>query len=314
MFTLKFYAILNNSLVRQIAVCYESEMIFVQWTSRMILGLSGIAITVTSALGDTSIAVPDFGFDTDGPSITAYGFESGNYTGGNNRYYTNQNPAGANPYPDAELFAGWVNTDTNEQAYETSTAGMSGLAMGITSAVQVNNSVGNTTVSLNPVVSSIDLNAKYTFTLSLAAGGSTSSDVTLELVSTTSASDPTNYNVPAYGNYTTSTTLTGPQSDFNPTPIITSTVLESKTITAATLNAQGSDAFQNYSVSLNTNPSGADVADAGQNLSLLIFVSHGGGTVLFTDAQLTETPEPSTWAMMLLGACGLLFVARRRLA
>jgi hypothetical protein len=212
MFTLKFYAILNNSLVRQIAVCYESEMIFVKWTSRMIVGLSAIALTGTSVLGDTSIAVPDFGFDTDGPSITAFGFESGVWTHDNNRYYTNQNPGGANPYPDAELFAGWVNTDTNEQAYETSTAGMSGLAMGITSAVQVNNSVGNTTVSLNPVVSSIDANAIYKFTLSLAAGGSTSSNVTMELVSTTSASDPTNYNVaPLY--YTTSTTLTGTQSD-----------------------------------------------------------------------------------------------------
>jgi hypothetical protein len=135
----------------------------------------------------------------------------------------------------------------------------------------------------------------------------------MELVSTTSAPDPTNYDVsPLY--YTTSTTLNGQQSPYNPTPIITSTVLESTTITAAELNAQGSDAFKDYSVSLDTTPTGADVADAGQNLSLLIFVGSGSGTVLFTDAQLTETPEPSTWALMLLGAGGLLFVARRRLA
>jgi hypothetical protein len=191
---------------------------------------------------------------------------------------------------------------------------MTGLAPGITSAVQVNNSVGNTAVTLNPVVSSIDLDQKYTFTLSLAEQGSTSSSVTMELVSTTSAPDPTNYNTTPYGHYTTSTTLTGPQSPYNPTPIITSTVLESTTITSTMLNNQGSDVFQDYSLSLDTTPTGADVADAGQNLSLLIFVGGGGGTVLFTDARLTETPEPSTWAMMFLGAGGLLFLARRRLA
>jgi hypothetical protein len=173
---------------------------------------------------------------------------------------------------------------------------MTGLAPGITSAVQVNNSVGNTAVTLNPVVSSIDLDQKYTFTLSLAEQGSTSSSVTMELVSTTSAPDPTNYNTTPYGHYTTSTTLTGPQSPYNPTPIITSTVLESTTITSTMLNNQGSDVFQDYSLSLDTTPTGADVADAGQNLSLLIFVGGGGGTVLFTDARLTETPEPSTRA------------------
>jgi hypothetical protein len=292
-------------------------MIHVNPIFRMVLGLSALTLTGAFAFGDTitDITVPDATFDTNGPSITAYGFENGTYTGGNNRFYTNQNPAGANPYPDAELFAGFVTTAGNYQAYETPTTGTTGLAGGVSSMVQVNNPYGSTTVSLNPVVSSIDLNATYTFTLSLAEQGSTGSPVTMELVSTTSAPDPTNYDVaPLY--YTTSTTLTGPQSDYNPTPIITSTVLESTTISAATLNAQGSDVFKDYSLSLNTNPGGADVADAGQNLSLLIYVGNGSGTVLFTDARLTEdvVPEPSVWAMALLGAAGLLFVARRRLA
>lgn len=284
-------------------------------TSPLLAGVCALALTGASALGN-NIMVPDSDFGTGGPSLTAYGFESGVYTGGNNRYYTNQNPAGANPYPVAELFADWVTTDGNYQAYQVPTTTMTGLESGVANAIQVNNAYGSTTVSLNPVVSSIDLNATYTFTLSLAPGGTTGTSVTMALVSTTSAPDPTDYNTAPFQYYTTSTTLNGTQSDFNPTPLITSTVLESRTISSTMLNSQGSEAFQDYSLSLDTTLTGADVADAGQNLSLLIYVSGGGGTIYFTDARLTESavPEPSTWAMMFLGLTGLLFVTRRRLA
>jgi hypothetical protein len=54
----------------------------------------------------------------------------------------------------------------------------------------------------------------------------------------------------------------------------------------------------------------------GQNLSEIIFTGNGGdGGLPFLAAVTTEVaavPEPSTWAMMIIGFLGLGFTAYRR--
>ncbi len=83
--------------------------------------------------------------------------------------------------------------------------------------------------------------------------------------------------------------------------------------------SQGS--LEDESVTFTT---GATPSDLGEGLQIQFDVQNGdhdssNGGVVLDNVRLTESgpnivaPEPSTWAMLLLGAGGLLFLARRKL-
>lgn len=260
----------------------------------------------------SNITVPDYSFST--------------YNSGSS--YANQYPVPYSPYPTAQIFADWSTSSYNYQIYPETSTGKMGTYDGST-VVRVNfpgngpsgfdgpgavhsgwpgydSSLGSTTESLNPVVTSIDNNAIYTLTFSLANIDNTAGDVTIAMLSTTSAPDTTDYSgipdpQPPYTPY-------GP----NPTPTITTTkTLAYLTIPAATINLQANGDFVDYSVSFST-MAGLNPDYVGQNLSLAINVRNGSFTE-FDNARLTETtvPEPGTWALMLGGVAILGCFARR---
>jgi hypothetical protein len=254
-----------------------------------------IAIAAVCLLADklplsaqiVNIPIPDYSFSTDNSGSS----------------YANQYPVDYSPYPTAEIFADWATSSYNYQIYQESTTGQTGSYDG-TTAVQVNypygpsgfggpgaegGQYGSTTESLNPVVASIANNAIYTLTFALANVNGTSGDVTLSMLSTTSAPDTTVYNPypdPA----------TGQPYGPNPTPTITTQeTLASTTISGAVINAQPVGQFTDYSVSFST--VGLNSTYVGQDLTLAINVD-GGASTEFDNARLTETtPTPPAPAL-----------------
>jgi hypothetical protein len=262
----------------------------------------------------TSITVPDFSFSTDNSSSS----------------YANQYPVDYSPYPDAEIFSGWVSSSYDYQIYQTSTSASSGTFNGST-AVEVSNPQTAVTESLNPVVAHIANNAVYTLTFSLSASDyqyytydpdtnsyigpftsatPNSGDVTLELLSTTSGSDPTNYAaIPPYYDDPNTGLPYGP----NPTPIITTTAtLATTTISGSTIDAQGAGVYQDYSLTFST-LDGMNSSAVGQDMSIALSIAYGNNTD-FDNVRLTEVeaPEPGTWALMGLGLLSLVALGRFR--
>jgi PEP-CTERM motif len=68
-----------------------------------------------------------------------------------------------------------------------------------------------------------------------------------------------------------------------------------------------------FQASFRVNPlAGPGPVWTGVSVSLDDFVFGGSGTVTITETSVTSTPEPSTWAMMLLGFAGLGFAGYRQ--
>jgi len=246
------------------------------------------------------IPVPDFSFDTSGP----------NYSGSS---YADQTTNGwgydSLPYGTGvgEPFNGWLTAAANYQIYSVSTAGDSGSFNGA-NAVRVNGNAyyGYTLESLTPVVSSIENNVTYTLTFALANDGGGAGNVTLSLLTTTSAPNTFDYSsTPVGGNPSN-----GYYPATSPYPIITTVnTIASNTILGSTINAQTIGDFTDYSVSFDT-LHGDNAASVGQDLTLALN-GDTGGSFLFDNARLT-VPEPSTYAMMLGGVVLLGFCVRRK--
>jgi hypothetical protein len=254
-----------------------------------------LAAKLPSSAQIVDIPIPDYSFST---------MNSGSS-------YANQYPVDYSPYPTAEIFADWATSSYNYQIFQESTTNQTGTFDG-TTAVQVNYpgygpsgfggpgaisgaQYGSTTESLNPVVASIADNAIYTLTFSLANVDGTAGNVTLSMLTTTSAPDPTNYGaIPPY--------YLDPATHMpygaNPTPTITTQqTLASVTISSAVINAQPAGQFTDYSVSFST--VGVNSTYVGQNLTLAINVQ-GGTSTDFDNARLTETtPAPPPPALNL---------------
>jgi hypothetical protein len=203
------------------------------------------------------------------------------HTAGNS--YANQTPNN-NPGPTGILFDDWITTSANYQLPQRPLTDMTlpGTAQG-TYYLQFDGiSTGFTPVAEteNPVAT-IDNNAVYTLTIALGnlPGGQSLQD-TIELLS---------------GN----------------------TVLASNTVSTTTLDALPGT-FADFTTSFDT-LAGDNSSFVGQNLSIAFYADNpdfnGARVGNFDNVRLAETtvPEPGTWAMMLLGSAGLIFLGRRRL-
>jgi hypothetical protein len=224
------------------------------------------------ASAQVSIPVPDYSFDT---------WNSTNP-------YANQYPVGYSPYPTAQIFTGWATTSANYKFYRVPTTGDTGTFQGA-NAAEVDYPIVSTTESLNPVVTSIDNNAVYTLTVALSSSQAAAGSVTLELLSTTSATDTTDYSNPANDK-----SGSNPTSLPNPTPIITTVAtLASTTISGATINAQGAGHYVDYSVSFNT-LNGANSSLVGKNVTIAVVVNSTSYSQCtdFDNVRLTETNQP----------------------
>jgi hypothetical protein len=223
----------------------------------------------------------------------------------------------SNVVGNGEPFSGYLTDANNYQIYQTSSAGATGSFAGPT-VIQVNSAgVKNYTLeSIAPVVASIAPNKDYQLTFAIANDGGGAGNVTLSLFSATSAVDTTNYSIAPYGN---DPNTGNPYPATSPLPVITTgTVFTSDTVPNYTINAQVVGNFTDYTVSLNTfaytfDGQAPDLAAIGQNLYIGLNVDNNG-SLQFDNIRLKVLPEPSTWALMLVGLCSLLFMARRRKA
>ncbi len=114
---------------------------------------------------------------------------------------------------------------------------------------------------------------------------------------TTAADDTSNVTVVEAGQGQTATyTLTGPEN--GPGWTVTSQY------------------FSPSTASFRINPFGPGPVSTGVGVSLTDVVFDDSGTVTITERSVTSAPEPTTWAMMLIGFAGLGFAgltgARRR--
>lgn len=115
---------------------------------------------------------------------------------------------------------------------------------------------------------------------------------------TTAADDTSNVTVVEAGQGQTATyTLTGPEN--GPGWTVTSQY------------------FSPSTASFRINPFGPGPVSTGVGVSLTDVIFDDSGTVTITERSVTSAPEPSTWALMLIGFAGLGFAglkgARRRI-
>jgi len=75
------------------------------------------------------------------------------------------------------------------------------------------------------------------------------------------------------------------------------------------VQSQFSTSFQ---ASFVINPVGSGPVTTNVAVSLNDFIFGGSGTVTITERSVTSTPEPSTWAMMLIGFAALGYAGYRR--
>jgi hypothetical protein len=267
------------------------------------IALAAVCLLATnlSSSAQVSIPVPDFSFDTHGADFSGSGYAD----------QTNVNwPYDGVATQVGEPYAGWLTDAANYQIYSVATTGDTGSFDGA-NAVQVNGA-GNanyTLESLTPVVAHIDNNATYTLTFALANDGSAASNVTLSMLTTTSAPNTHDYSTQHIGNNPSN----GYYPSTSPYPIITTVnTIASTNISASTINAQTVGDFTDYSVSFDT-LGGDNAASVGQDLTLALNVT-SYNSFQFDNARLTETvvPEPSTYAMMLGGLALLGFCVRRK--
>jgi autotransporter-associated beta strand protein len=229
------------------------------------------------------IPIPNYSFDTSGP----------NFSGSS---YADQTTIGwgydSLPYGTGvgEPYDGWLTAAANYQIYSVSTSGDTGAFDGA-NAVQVNgySNYGYTLESLTPVVTSIANNAIYTLTFALANDGGGAGNVTLSMLSTTSAPNTFDYSSTPVGN----NPALGYYPATSPYPIITTVkTLASTTVSGSTINAQTVGDFTDYHVTFST-VDGLNASFVGQDLTLALNVSNNS-SLQFDNAQLTKTtPLPA---------------------
>jgi hypothetical protein len=221
------------------------------------------------------------------------------FLNGNNGY-SDQYP-GYNNFPEVIMFNGWESASQQGglRYNEISTAGYSGADS--TYAVQ-GLDTGAAIESLNPVTT-IESGVVYTLTLSLNLPAGISG-TSFYLLATTQG--------PNYGTYSynPSGQPGGYISTMSDVPVIST-----KGILASDANlaggSTGATAFDTYTISFDT-LNGDNAYFVGDGLSVLVDLGTNGSTgAAVTD--IVVTPEPSTWALMLVGAVGLLFIGRRKL-
>jgi hypothetical protein len=258
----------------------------------------------------TPIAVTDFSFETHGANYSGSG-----YADQTNIYY----PYNSGILGEGEPYQGWLTVAANYQIYSVSTSGATGSFNGA-NAVQVNGNsyYGYTLESLTPVVASIANNATYTLTFALANDGGGAGNVTLSLLTTSSAPNTTDYStiqLPGTGTDPMTNPVRYYPAPPNPYPILTTVnTIASTVVSGSTINAQTVGDFTDYSVTFDT-LSGHNAASVGQDLTLALNVD-SNSSLQFDNARLTVTtvPEPSTYAMMLGALAFLGLCVRRRLA
>jgi hypothetical protein len=271
------------------------------------VGFAAICLLATQMPSNAqlvNIPVPNSSFDTSGPNFTGSPYADQTTIG----FGYDSLPYGTGV---GEPFNDWLTAAANYQIFSVSTTGDTGTFNGA-NAVQVNYNAtyGYTLESLTPVVASIANNATYTLTFALANNGGGAGDVTLSMLTTTSAPNTFDYSSTAIGGNPSN----GYYPATSPYPIITTVnTIASTTISGSTINGQAVGDFTDYSVSFDT-LNGDNSASVGQDLTLALNVSNNS-SLEFDNARLTEleVPEPGTWAMMFGGLSVLALLVRRRL-